>query len=95
MRSQGVSPYQLPPPLTPADRQRIVVMLPPSPYERGPVLRVLHNLNETAGPVMSGMLADHVGIPDRTARLYLKRLENAGLVQRPDGPRSGWLAIWG
>ena len=94
MPSRGVSPYQMPLPLTAADRRRIVVMLPPSPYERGKVLGTLHDLNKISGPVRSPMLADHVGIPERTARLYLRRLENAGLVKRPHGPRSGWIAVW-
>lgn len=93
MGCRGVSPYQLPLPLTPADRRRIRVMLPPSPFERGPVLHRLHELNARSGPVVSTLLADHVGIPERTTRLYLQRLEYAGLVKRPAGPRSGWVAV--
>lgn len=44
------------------------------------------------GPVAGPVVADHVGLPPRTARYYLARLEQAGLVHRPAGPRSGWVA---
>lgn len=93
MRGRGVSPYQLPLPFTSADRQRMIVMLPPTPYERGPVMRALRDTNKIAGPVTATRLAELIGISERTTRLYLRRLEFAGLVQRPCGPRSGWAVM--
>ncbi|MAS33572.1 MAG: hypothetical protein CL610_06170 [Anaerolineaceae bacterium] len=88
MRRHRIAPGQLALPL--------VWDMPPqrslSPFERGPVVRVLQELNRwRRGPVISPLLADHLGISERTARLYLARLEREGLVQRPHGPRSGWM----
>ena len=34
-----------------------------------------------------------VTISERRMRDYLRDLENAGLVARPNGPKSGWSAI--
>jgi DNA-binding IclR family transcriptional regulator len=65
----------------------------PSPYETGPMLRTLRELNRLAGkPITATRLAEHLGISDRTARYYLSRLEQAGYVRRPAGVRSGWAA---
>lgn len=61
-----------------------------SPYERDVVARRLRELNRSCGPVPSMSVAAHLGIPDRTARHYLARLEKAGYVRRPAGVRSGW-----
>lgn len=64
-----------------------------SPFERGPVLQALRELNSRCGPVKSGLLADFIGKSERTARHYLHRLERVGWLERPFGPRSGWMVI--
>ena len=65
----------------------------PSPFATGPVLKHLRELNSWAGPVKAPRLADFLGKSERTARYYLAQLEGAGLVQRPAGPRSGWMVV--
>lgn len=65
----------------------------PSPFAAGPVLRYLRELNRNTGLVISPLLADFLGKSERTARYYLRQLEAAGLVQRPAGPRSGWMVV--
>lgn len=52
-------------------------------------LQVLARANSRR-PVRTLILAELLGISPRTARLYLTRLENRGLVARLS-PRSGWL----
>lgn len=62
-----------------------------TPYERDVVTRVLLDLARwCGGPVPARVLADHLAKSERTARLYLARLERAGYVRRPAGQRSGW-----
>lgn len=51
----------------------------------------LRKLNRRCGPVFSTLLADLLGVNDRTMRYWLRKLEQAGLVERPYGPRSGWM----
>lgn len=65
----------------------------PSPFAAGPVLHRLRELNRRCGPVKAPVLADFLGKSERTARLYLAQLEQTGLVQRPLGPRSGWMVV--
>lgn len=58
------------------------------------IVRTLRELQTWGGgPVLSPLLADHLAVSERTARKYLSRLERAGLVQRPAGPRSGWVTM--
>lgn len=65
-----------------------------SPFEQGPLVRTLRDLNRwKRGPVVSTTLAECLGISQRTARYYLTRMEQAGMVKRPAGPRSGWVAL--
>lgn len=65
----------------------------PSPFATGPVLKHLRELNRRCGPVKAPVLADFLGKSERTARLYLAQLEQIGMVQRPAGPRSGWMVV--
>lgn len=65
-----------------------------TPYERDVVTRVLLDLARwCGGPVPSCLVADHLAKSERTARLYLARLERAGYVRRPAGQRSGWMTV--
>lgn len=58
------------------------------------IIRTLRDLQTwRGGPVVSPLVADHLGVSERAARKYLSRLERAGLVQRPAGPRSGWVTM--
>lgn len=43
-------------------------------------------------PAPSRILADHLAVPDRTMRYYLRNLEKKGLLSRPRGPNSGYQA---
>lgn len=56
---------------------------------------IVHTLRDLqrwcGGPVTSPLVADHLGLSGSTTRKYLSRLERAGLVERPAGPRSGWM----
>lgn len=63
----------------------------PGYYEQCIVLPTLRDLNRQAGAVPARMLADLLGKSDRTARVYLRRLEQSGMVIRPHGPKSGWM----
>lgn len=84
---------QLPLPLWEEPRQPQLQGLDVTPYECGPVLARLRELQRWCGrPVPAALLADHLGKSERTARLYLRQLERAGYVQRPAGQRSGWAA---
>lgn len=97
MTCARISPAQLPLPLIwPAapPPPRVTPRRTPSPFERGPLVRTLRELNRwRQGPVVSPLLADHLGLSERTVRQYLARLEQAGMVRRPAGPRSGWVAL--
>lgn len=64
-----------------------------SPFEKDVLLPKLQELNQWAGAIRAVLLADHVGISERYARLYLKKLEEAGMVKRPYGPRKGWSVV--
>lgn len=67
----------------------------PTPYEVY-VAQVVCELSRwRGGPVPAALIGDHLGKADRTARLYLRRLEQARLVARPQGPRSGWTVMRG
>lgn len=92
-----VYPEQLPLPLVfpppPCYRQERGTAPEPSPFATGPVLKELRTLNRVSGPVKGPILADLLGKSERTARYYLRQLEAAGLVQRPAGPRSGWMVV--
>lgn len=64
-----------------------------SPFEKDVLLPKLLELNRWAGAIYAVLLADHIGIPERSARHYLKRMELAGAVSRPYGQRRGWIAV--
>lgn len=64
-----------------------------SPFERDVLLPKLQELNRWAGAIHAVLLADHIGMSERNARLYLKRMEGMGLVKRPHGPRKGWSVV--
>ena len=67
----------------------------PTPYELY-VARIVQELCQwCGGPVPATLVAGHLGKADRTARLYLYRLERARVVVRPKGPRSGWMVTRG
>lgn len=86
-RQRRADPCQLPLPLVWAPD--------PTPYE----MYVAHTVRELGrwcgGPVPAALVGDHLGLADRTARLYLRRLERARVVARPRGPRSGWAVVRG
>lgn len=62
------------------------------PFEKDVVLPRLKELNQAAGPVIARVLAELNGWSERTTREWLRRLESAGMVIRPMGDRSGWMA---
>jgi hypothetical protein len=67
----------------------------PTPYELY-VAHVVQDLcRRSGGPVPATVVAGHLGKADRTARLYLRRLERARVAMRPKGPRSGWMVMRG
>lgn len=60
------------------------------------LLKVVSSLYQTqAGLVSTRQIGDETGIPDRTVRYYLARLERDGFLERPDGPKSGWRTVPG
>ena len=61
-------------------------------YEKDVVLKALRDLNVAAGPVIARVLAELNGWSERTTREWLRRMETAGMVGRPGGDRSGWMA---
>lgn len=64
-----------------------------SPFERDILLPKLRELNRWAGAVNAVLLADHVGISERYARMLLNRMETLGVVGRPYGKRKGWSVV--
>lgn len=62
-----------------------------SPFEKDVLLPLLRELNCRTGAISAVSLAVHVNRAERTARHYLKRMEQAGAVYRPHGPRKGWV----
>lgn len=56
------------------------------------VLEALRQLNREITQVFSFDVAAEIEKSARLVRLYLARLEQAGLVQRPNGKNSGWVA---
>lgn len=64
-----------------------------SAFEKEVLLPLLQEFNALTGAVHSWLLAEESGIPERTARYHLRRMELAGAVARPYGPRRGWAAV--
>jgi DNA-binding IscR family transcriptional regulator len=64
-----------------------------SPFEKDVLLPKLQELNRWAGAVNAVLLADHVAISERYARLLLNKLEKVGMVERPHGRRKGWSVV--
>lgn len=62
-----------------------------NPFEER-IVAELRRLNRTFQKVTSILLACVLGVPDRTVRDYLRRMEHSGLVHRPRGRCSGWVA---
>ncbi len=58
-----------------------------------PLLETLHALNRWRGPTPGSALADFLAMPERTVRYHLRRLEQAGIVERPFGARSGYMVV--
>lgn len=57
-----------------------------SPFDE----RLLDLMHQHHTPLHSRVIADLLGgVSDRTARMYLKRLETEGYITRPS-PRGGW-----
>lgn len=54
------------------------------------VLDALRSLRRMFKRVYAWQVAMEIQMSERTARYCLCRLEQAGLVQRPYGQRSGW-----
>lgn len=63
----------------------------PGPYELNVVLPALARVNAQQGAICAVHLAAYVTASERTLRKQLGRLERAGLVSRPYGPRNGWI----
>lgn len=61
--------------------------LPP----RDAILKTLRWLNRRRGPAPAVLVGDLAGVPERTARHWLRQFESAGIVSRPSGPKSGWV----
>ena len=60
------------------------------------LVRVVRELqDEVRGLVPSSIVAEKLAMPPRTVRYYLRRVEDAGLIFRPAGMRSGYSAIQG
>lgn len=55
------------------------------------VLQALRELQRSFKRVYSYHVGMEINRSERTARLYLARLEAAGLVTHPKGWRSGWV----
>lgn len=55
------------------------------------ILDALRNLPRTFKRVVAWQVAMEIEKSERTARNYLCKLEEAGLVQRPHGRNSGWV----
>jgi len=53
-------------------------------------LRSVVSRLQVAGPVATMRIAATVNQPVRTVRHYLRRMESAGVLCRPDGVRSGY-----
>jgi len=51
---------------------------------------LVETLRQCQSPVKGVILADLCGIPRRTAQHWLKRLADQGVIECPNGPRSGW-----
>lgn len=56
------------------------------------VLQALRELRHSFKRIYSYHVAMEIGKGERMARYYLARLEAAGLVTRPKGKLSGWMA---
>ncbi len=63
--------------------------------KHAPLLETLHALNRWRGPTPGSALADFLAMPERTVRYHLRRLEQAGIVERPRGARSGYVVAAG
>jgi DNA polymerase-3 subunit epsilon len=61
--------------------------------KHAPLLETLHTLNRWRGPTPGSALADFLAMPERTVRYHLRRLEKAGIVERPFGARSGYMVV--
>lgn len=66
-----------------------------SPFDAR-LVRLIRTLqDELGGLVPSATIADRLAMPGRTVRYYLRRVEAAGYVSRPQGKRSGYSAMRG
>ena len=54
---------------------------------------VLTELKRERRPMTGTLLADLNGWPETTVRYWLRRLEALGMVARPYGRRSGFVAV--
>lgn len=57
------------------------------------ILYALWRLGQELRQVFSYEVAAEVDKSPRMARVYLRRLEQRGYVDRPYGKRSGWVAV--
>lgn len=65
----------------------------PNPFHDRVVEQLKWLEHRSIARVSSVVLADILGVSDRTLRYHLRRLEAAGRVVRPEGPKSGWAAM--
>lgn len=59
------------------------------------VLEALRTLRRTYKRVYAWQIAIEIEKSERTARYRLCNLEQAGLVDRPNGKQSGWILVSG
>lgn len=65
-----------------------------TPFDRDLLLPRLRELQRwRGGPVPCRLVADVLGMSERTLRWRLRRLETLGAVGRPWGPRRGWCTV--
>ncbi|QPC83766.1 Rrf2 family transcriptional regulator [Phototrophicus methaneseepsis] len=65
-------------------------MLATSPFSELILNRIVEIQHRTGRPVKTTTLSTHLNKPPRTMRWHLRNLEEAGLLARPAGPKSGY-----
>lgn len=64
-----------------------------NPFFQSVLIPALKELNRRCGPVKARVLAELLGLCERTVRYYLRLLEQIGIVGRPKGRRRGWCVV--
>ncbi|QPC82099.1 Rrf2 family transcriptional regulator [Phototrophicus methaneseepsis] len=61
-----------------------------SPFAELLISQIVEIQHRTGRPARSSTLSNHLNMAPRTIRWHLHNLENAGLLARPAGPKSGY-----